>query len=181
LATLKAVPVPDVIDVGPDCMVTAIPSDSAVRSQHVTCGQIEMDMSWQAFSTRSTAAAVMAARRYLTRGVDSEGRSEAWLEAPDATPTAWRIMQSNDPVYALGVAVWIDGEVVRPGLRMRVRMALDSLLGSAHTPTVVVVTPAVVWDGLTMAQRRAAEEGLGDFLLRHQDLDRTIGGLTALP
>jgi exosortase A len=180
LATLKAVPVPDAIDVGPDCSVTAIPSASAVHSQRVTCGETEMDMSWQAFSPRSTAAAVMAARRYLTRGVDSKGRSEAWLETADATPTAWRIMQSNDPVYALGVAVWIDGEAVRPGLRMRVRMALESLLGSAHTPMVVIVTPAVVWDGLTMAQRRAAEESLGDFLLRHRDLDHRIGALTAM-
>ncbi len=153
----------------------ALPADSPhERSQRVTCGETVLAMRWQALSPRSTAAAVMAARRRMTRAVESEGLSQAWL----GTASAWLIMQSNDPVATLGVAVWVDGKPVRPGLRMRVRMAIDSLFGSAHAPLVMTVTPVVDWRRLSLVERQAVDAGLVGFLGGHPGLDRVVGGLT---
>ncbi|MFL5289640.1 MAG: hypothetical protein ACJ8AW_53955, partial [Rhodopila sp.] len=107
---------------------TAAPG--AVGSGAVGPG-MAVDMHWQAFSARSTAGAVMAGRRQMYRLVDTEGRSEAWLQTPDGTPSVWRIMHANDPFGVLAVGVWVDGQPVRPGMRMRARMAADSLLGTS--------------------------------------------------
>jgi hypothetical protein len=138
-----------------------------------------MDMRWQALPSRSTAGAVMAARRELSHAVESEGRSEAWLDTGDGRPSAWRIMRSDDPAYALAVSVWINGNAVRPGLKMRLRMALDSLTGSAHAPLVLTVTPVVDWRALTLTQRRVAEDALSVFLLEHRGLDQAVEAVTA--
>ena len=172
------------IDPGPGCTASALPAAVAVsppvQGQRVTCGDGAMDLRWQALSPRSTAGAVMAARRDLSRAVDSEGRSEAWLNTGDGKPSAWRIMRSDDPAYALGVSVWIDGQPNRPGLNMRLRMALDSLSGPAHAPLVMTVTPAVDWAALTVTERRIAEDRLAAFLVAHPGLDQAVGAATAL-
>jgi exosortase A len=180
LATLRPAPVPEAIDVGPGCMVASMPAEGAVRGQRVTCGLLAMDMRWQAFSARSTAGAVMAGRRQMYRLVDTEGRSEAWLATPDGAPSAWRIMRSNDPFAMLAVGVWIDGKPVRPGMGMRIRMALDSLLGAAHVPLVVTVTPAIEWQRLPTAQRKMFEGELESFLLAHRELELAIGTVTGI-
>jgi hypothetical protein len=138
-----------------------------------------MDMTWQAFSTHATAAAVMAGRRELYRRVDTESLSEAWLETPGQAPSPWRIMRSNEPFYALGVAVWIDGKAARPGLRMRLTMALDSLIGSAHAPMVITVAPALDWTTLTTTERAIAVAGLVDFLQSGHNLGQAVEALTA--
>jgi exosortase A len=164
---------PDTIDFGPGCIVTALPADTPrERSQRVDCGGTVMAVRWQALSPRSTAAAVMAARRRMCRSVESEGLSEAWLQAADGSASAWRIMRSSDPVAMLGVAVWVDGKPVRPGMQMRARMAVDSLLGSAHAPLMMTVTPVVDWGPLGATQRRDVEAGLQEFLIAHPGLGR---------
>jgi exosortase len=180
LASAAGGSAPDSIEVGQGCTVMALPADSPrERSQRVTCGGTVLVMRWQVFSPRSTAAAVMAARRQMCQAVESEGLSEAWLETTDGSASAWRIMRSGDPVAMLGVAVWVDGKPVRPGMRMRVQMAADSLLGSAHAPLVMTVTPVVDWRRLSLTERRVVETGLGDFLVAHRGWDRVAGALTA--
>nr|WP_294523669.1 exosortase A [uncultured Rhodopila sp.] len=166
------------IDLGPDCSVAALPG--AEPGQRATCGDVVMDMRWQALSPRSTAGAVMAAWRTLCRPADGESRAEAWLNTGDGKPSAWRIIRVEDPAYALGVSVWIDGRPVRPGLAMRLRMALDSLTGSAHAPLVMTVTPAVHWEALTVTRRRIAEDELGAFLAAHRGLDQAVRAVTAV-
>jgi exosortase A len=172
------------IDPGPGCTASALPAavsaSPPVQGQRVACGDVVMDMRWQALSPLSTAGAVMVALRNLSRAVDSEDESENWLDTGDGKPSAWRIKRSNEPAYALGVSVWINGQPQRPGLRMRLRMALDSLTGSAHAPLVMTVTPAVDWTALTLTERRLALDGLVAFLVAHQGLDQTIGAATAL-
>jgi exosortase A len=172
------------IDPGPGCAASALPAALAasppLQGQRVTCGDVAMDLRWQALSPRSTGGAVMVAWRELTRPADSEGRSEGWLDTGGGKPTAWRIVRSSDPAYVLGVAVWIDGQPVRPGLKMRLRMALNSLTGSAHAPMVLTVTPAVDWKALSFTQQRDAEERLAAFLVGHRGLDEAVGAVTAL-
>lgn len=74
---------PATIDVGGGCTVVAggpvSPSAGQVRTQRVACGAIAMDMTWEAFSPRVTAAPVMLERRRLTRQAQTEGLTESWL------------------------------------------------------------------------------------------------------
>jgi hypothetical protein len=138
-----------------------------------------MDIRWEAFSPRITAAPLMAERRRLVLRAETEGLQENWLPTQDGSANAWRIMISNDPAYAIAVSLWVDGRPVRPGLAMRARMAMNSLFGSGFAPMVVAVTPAVDWDQLKPADRRQAEESVAAFLLAHRNLDRTVAALTA--
>jgi hypothetical protein len=138
-------------------------------------------MNWATFSPRSTAAPVMAARRRMVAGAITEGLQEAWLDTPGGSLGAWRLMKSNDPAYAIAVSVWVEGKPVRPGLPMRLRMALSSLTGSAFAPMVVSVTPVVNWRTGNQAEIVAAEDALPRFLAAHPELDATIGALSALP
>ncbi|WP_428531271.1 exosortase A [Rhodopila sp.] len=181
-ATATPVAAPLVIDVGPGCIVRAIAPDAAMlpsRTQLVRCGGLAMQMTWQAFSPRITAAPLMSERRRLVVHADTEGHEEHWLATGDATPSTWRIITSNDPAFAVAVSVWVNGKPVRPGLAMRVGMAMDSLFGSNFAPIVVTLTPAVDWTVLNPAERREAESSLATFLRNHGTLDQTIATLSA--
>jgi hypothetical protein len=109
----------------------------------------------------------------------SEDLQEHWLETPDGTPSAWRVMVTNEPSYAIAVAVWVDGRPVRPGMAMRLRMALNSLVGSTYNPMVVTVTPVVDWETRNGAELKAAEDALPHFLLTHPELGQTVADLSA--
>ena len=137
-----------------------------------------MRMTWETFSPRVTAAPLMAARRRLALRAETEGLQESWFDPRDGTLSAWRVMTSNDPAFAIAVSVWVDGKPVRPGLAMRARMAMNSLVGSAFAPMVLTVTPVVNWGKLNENERKAAEDGLSKFLLQHHDLNRTIRAIS---
>ncbi len=183
MATGQPPQVPAVIDLGPGCVLQASsppPSASSrLQAQRAVCGGVAMDMTWAAFSPRITAALLMAQRRRMVLRAATEGLSEDWFETPDGSPSAWRIMRSNDPAFVIAVSVWVDGKPTRPGLAMRARMAMNSLFGSAYTPMVVTISPAVNWDDINGAERKAADASLATFLLSHPDLDRTVGTLSA--
>ena len=102
------------------------------------------------------------------------------MDQGDGTFSAWRVMKSNDPAYVIATSVWIDGKPVRPGLGMRVRMALNSLIGSDYAPMVVTVTPVVDWQARNGSELKAAEDALPHFLLNHPGLDETVGALSIL-
>jgi hypothetical protein len=89
-------------------------------------------------------------------------------------------MMSHEPAYAVAVAIWMDGKPVRPGLMMRLRMALHSVSGSDYMPMVVTVTPVVNWETRNAAELRAAHEVLPRFLMTHPELARTVETLSAL-
>jgi exosortase A len=187
LASAAAAPVspPPRIPMGADCSVQPAPppegGGTAVRSQTVACpGGLPMTVSWAAFMPRSTAAPVMAERRRMVSKALTEGLAESWLDSADGAPTAWRIMHSDDPAYVIAAAIWIDGSPVRPGLAMRLRMALNSLFGSAYAPLVVTVTPVTNWETRNGVELRAAESSVAQFLQAHPDIDRTVGDLSAL-
>jgi exosortase A len=183
MATVGQVPEPVVIDVGPGCRVRVAdpvtPPLDGVTTQRVTCGGIAMDMSWRVFSPRITAAPLMAERRRLVMRAETEGLQESWLDANGGPPRAWRLMTSDDPMFAIGVSMWVNGEPVRPGLAMRARMAMNSLFGSAFAPMVVTVTPAVDWNAMNGTDRKDAVAAIPAFLLRHPDLDRNVAASSA--
>jgi exosortase A len=175
---------PNVIPIGPGCSVLAEaasdPAKPGVRTERVTCGDLRVNLAWQAFSPTVTAGPVMAARRRLARAAESESLSESWLAGSDGAGSGWRIMQSNDPAYVLAVGIWIDGRPVRPGMAMRAHMALNSLFGTTHAPMVVTVTPAVDWDGLRPGAVKAVQAKLEAFLVSHPGLDSGVGTASAL-
>ncbi|HEX4173759.1 MAG TPA: exosortase, partial [Acetobacteraceae bacterium] len=182
MAAATSVVTPFRIDVGPDCEVQPVASaeGAAVRRQRVLCGAVPLEMSWEAFSPRSTAAPLMSARRKMVAGARTEGIQENWLDQSDRTSNTWRVMKSNDPVYVIATSVWIDGKPVRPGLGMRVRMALNSLIGSDFAPMVVTVTPEVDWQARNGSEPQVAEDALPLFLLNHPGLDKTVGALSMM-
>jgi exosortase A len=182
MAAERSVATPSRIEVGSDCQVQ--PAESAegatVRSQRVVCGADALDMSWEAFPPRSTAASMMSARRRMMTGARVEGIQENWLTQSDGTLRAWRVVKSNDPAYVAATSVWIDGRPVRPGLGMRARMALNSLTGSDFAPMVVTVTPVRDWPAGNGPGLKAVDDALLHFLLTHPNLDETVKALSAL-
>ncbi len=173
------------IDLGPGCVAVAgAPAEpdaaAQVTTQRVVCGGITLDVVRQSFSPRSTAAPVMQARRHLVRRTDTDQLTQSWFAAPGDPSGAWQIMRTSDPDYVIGVAIWIDGRPVRPGMAMRLRMARDSLFGSAHAPTVLTLTPAVSWPDLTPDARRRAMGSVAAVLQAHPDLDDRIGTTSAM-
>ncbi len=168
------------IDVGDGCTVTVGVPAGAVATQRVVCGEATMDLAWEAFSPRVTAAPLMAEWWRLSRRADTENLSESWLPSDRVGPRAWRIMQSDDPAFVLAAAVWVDGKIVRQGMAMRARMALNSLLGSAHVPLLVTVTPVASAAGMSVEAQKAAAASLALFLHVHADLDARVGALTAV-
>ena len=183
VATAAPVAVPPAIDVGSGCIVHVLGTDGSLppsaHRQRVVCDGLAMDIDWQVFSPRITAAPLLAERRRLVLRAETEGHEQHWLATKNATRGAWRIITSPDPAFAIAVSIWVDGKPARPGQAMRLRMAVDSLLGSAFTPIVVTVTPAVDWNALQPAQRSEAAASLAAFLLSHPALDRTVGRLSA--
>lgn len=177
LATATRTDAPGSIDMGSDCAVRVAQVGALhVRTQRVVCGNITMDVTWEAFSPRITAAPLMAERRRLVLRALTEGLQENWLATMDEASSAWRIMTSSDPAFAIAVSMWVDGKPVRPGLAMRTRMAMNSLFGSTFAPMIVTVTPVTDWD--SPKDRREAEANIPAFLLLHRDLDRTVGMLS---
>jgi exosortase A len=172
---------PAQIEIGGGCLIQPLApvEGSAIRSQRVLCGALPVELSWIAFSTRSTAGPVMSARRRMVANALNEDLQEKWLQSSDGTPSAWLLMITNDPSYAVAVAVWVDGRPVRPGLAMRLRMAVSSLVGSAYEPMVVTITPVVNWNTNNGAELKVAEDALPQFLLTHPELDQTVARLSA--
>jgi hypothetical protein len=187
MATATPEPLLASLDMGAGCtgqpagqsVGSAASAASRVNTQRVVCDGVAWDLSWEAFSPRVTAGPLMAERRRLVVRAETEGLQEHWLETADDASSAWRIMMSDDPAFAIGVSIWVDGKPVRPGLAMRTRMAMNSLFGSNFAPLVVTVTPAVDWDGLNGIERKQAMGLVPAFLLQHRDLDRTIGKMSA--
>jgi exosortase A len=119
LAAGVPVQVPARIDIGSGCMVQPLPPSQgpAMGSERVLCGAVPVDISWAVFSPRTTAGPVMAARRRMVAGALTEGLQEDWLESGSATSSAWRIMKSSDPNYAIDAAEDGPEQSRRIGLR----------------------------------------------------------------
>jgi exosortase A len=178
------VSLPDSIAVGLDCTIVAgVPADphaTRVRTQRVACADVTMDMTWEVFPPRVTAGPVMLERRRLCRQAETESLSEAWLPDTGDQHRAWRIFRSDEPTSIIAASIWIDGRPSRPGLAMRVRMALDSLFGSSFAPMLMTVAPAVAWQTMTPVARQRAEASVVRFLQEHPDLDVRVGAVSAL-
>ena len=181
--TLASAPALATIAVGPDCSVVSISANESrtVHGQRVSCGGVAMDMAWVTFSPRSTAGPLMAERRRMaSTAITAEDFSQFWFDPGDGKTSAWDIMSTADPGYIVAVSIWVGGKTVRPGLKMRLHMALNSVFGSSYAPMVVAVTPVLDWSKGSGVSMAAAGAVLTGFLTAHPDLDPTIGKLSAI-
>ena len=94
-----------------------------------------------------------------------------WMPVTDGEPRVWRLLRSAPPGPILAIAMWIDGQPTRSGLRERLRLALSSIAG-AIAP--VTITPDRDWAALSPAERMQAEQQLVGFLQQRPDLTRQI-------
>jgi exosortase A len=155
------------------------PNATNQQTLHVVCGGEAFEIAWQALPPRATAGTLMTIRRRMIRPVLSEDLTQSWLgSGGESRP--WLIMQADEPAYALAVGVWVDGVPTRPGLGMRMRMAIDSMVGSSHVPMVVTITPAVAWDTASPQGLQDAAAALRSFLQRHPEFDSAVGAVTAV-
>ncbi|HYZ20627.1 MAG TPA: exosortase A, partial [Rhodopila sp.] len=177
-AALPSGPAPDysgVIPTGAGCTAQPGAGQGDVHSERITCGDVVMDLAWQIFPPRTTAGPVLAARYRMTLRAATEGRSEAWSQAPGA----WRHMTSNDPAYVTAVCIWFGGQAARPGLAMRARMAWNSLGGSPDAPIIATLTPVADWARLPPGQAMKLHMQLESFLSEHPQLTASLGALSA--
>jgi exosortase len=170
----------DKLAFGSDCTTAAAPAQAGAATLRVTCGDAVMDLAWTTFSPRATAGVVMAQRRRMVMGALTEGLLEHWMPDVDGHPSPWHLMESSDPDYMTAVAVWVEGRPVRPGMQMRLHMALDSLTGTSHVPVVMTVTPVVDWDSLSPIGREAADAGLKAFIANHPNLTDQVSALSTV-
>lgn len=171
-----------VLRLGPGCDTQAgsVPS-GPTQQVRVTCGDTAMDIAWQMFSPRSTAGPVMTARRRMVQAAETESHAEAWIDTPDGSPGPWRIMSSTDPVYVTAVAVWVDGQPVRPGIVIRARMAVQSLTGGHDRSMVVTITPVVDWAHVSFSHRDEIRTALQQFIRQRTELNDALAGLSRTP
>jgi exosortase A len=171
-ATMAEPIIPAGIEIGSGCTTEVRTQTHGAR---VVCDIGAFDVVWRVFSPHATAGTVMAARWQLTAAVQTESLSESWL-----ANSAWRVMQSNDPPQLMAAVVWVEGRPVRPGLAMRLRMAVDSIIGAAVRPLVMAVTPAIDLGALSPDQATAVQAKLLAFLAS-QRLDGALQRLAHGP
>jgi len=176
-AHLAALPAPE-----PGCQtVSAGPAQQLGQGiavlRHVTCGVAPLEVVVVTFSPHVTAEPILAARRALTRPPGAEDVRERALPIPRVDGADWRVVQSNDPAYLSVAAMWVDGQPTWGGLRMRVQMAWQSLLGSAHAPILVVVRPPGQAGHGTTETRQDTERQIVSFLLGYPAFSAQIAGM----
>jgi len=184
IASVRPVAAPATVELGPGCSVVDRDAGASnpfwVETRRIICAGTTLDMTWEFFSPRVTAGRLMAERRRLIRPALTETYSQAWLSAVGDQPSAWSVMQSTEPTYLLAASIWIDGKPIRPGLAMRVKMAMDSLFGSDHAPLIMTIAPVLKRSGMTAADLGRAQASLTSFLLTHPDLNARIEATSAL-
>jgi len=140
------------LNFGPACIDVAsempTPLDVAGRlvTRRIACdGQI-FDVQIAVFGVHSTAAPVLAAERVLTVipniTHDENFETESvLLPVTGGAANPWRLIRSTRPGPMVAIAIWVDGKPAGGGLRMRARLAWESLMGAPMGPVLVTVRP----------------------------------------
>ena len=106
----------------------------------------DLDVQIVVFGVHSTAAPVLAAERVLTVipniTHDENFETESVrLPVTGGAANPWRLIRSTRPGPMVAVAIWVDGKPAGGGLRMRARLAWESLMGAPTGPVLVTVRP----------------------------------------
>ena len=158
------------------------------RRPNATAGQAVFSMPcvnqrWtimvQALPAGTTAGKLDDARRAAIGPTDPE---ETTTEpVTDLPPTAgrWQAVISADPAKLAAVAIWLDGEPASGGLRQRLRLAQQSMLGATQPPLLIAIT-AQASARFSPPDIKQATNELQQILAAQPDLDHEAAGLTGL-
>lgn len=177
---------PIALDPPPNCQATKAPdiierpAGGRLLVMRMVCGGTEYDLALETFSSRGTSGPVLAERRRVTRPKPSENITEVPLNDQDDRDSLWRLVRSSSPHHLAAARVWIDGEPMNAGLRMRIVQAKASVLGSSQVPALLVVQPTIDFERASYDQRVEAEQRLKAFVLAIPDLDARMRAMTRL-
>jgi len=159
------------LDFGPDCSgladhaPTPLDIPGRVTSQRIACEGLIFDVQIDVLSTHSTAAPLLVAQRRLgaIANVTHDDEFEVDWSAfpiPGAPAHLWKLSHTSEPGPMVAIASWVDGRPAGGGLRMRVSMARQSLVGAPVPPIVVAVRPKIDQYPLPRATAEAIERKL---------------------
>jgi exosortase A len=152
---------PSCLSIGEPAPMAASPLGHAV-SQRMDCGGIQVTLVVEVFSPRSTAAAINAERRRLSRPQGADDITETPLpSAAGDGQRAWRLIRANEPAFIALAGMWIDGEPPpRSGLQMRLEMARTSVAGTTFAPVLITMTPVTDWGRIGMREKERTTDQL---------------------
>ncbi len=157
------------------------PAGGRLLVMRMVCGGAEYDLALETFSSRGTSGPVLAERRRVTRPKPSENISELPINDAADRDSLWRLVRSTEPHHLAAARVWIEGEPMNAGMRMRIIQAKASLFGSNQVPALLIVQPRMDFEAASYEQRVEAEQRLKAFVLALPDLDARMRAMTRLP
>jgi len=168
-------------DLGGDCRPVAQPTGRvppvAASVAYLDCAGDQIRIAIALFPGRVNPGQIIVAQRYLS-GEAGGGESDVGTLATRNGPP-WRLLERREPFGSGATAMWIDGAPARLGLSTRIRLARDSMLGAAHPPVLVGMTPNIDWAREGGAGRARARQMMTRFLDQRPDLPDRITALAA--
>ena len=164
--------------VQPTPLTEGLGSPGRVIVQRVRCADGIVELTIEVFSPRTTASRLIAEQRRLTLLPGAEDVQSHPLQIAHAPARTWRMVETPNPFHLVATSLWVEGKPTQGGLGMRLRQALNSIVGSRFFPVLVVVTPEA--DPLGDGSNRAgqAERNITTFLQSQADLTNQIARLT---
>ncbi len=119
---------------------------AAGNQRRITCHGVTVEATVKLFGLRRGSAALRAWHDATDPGESEDSRTE-WLETPYAR---WPVVTVNAPDRILTAALWLDGQKVVDGLRLRLRLARAGFGPAGKTfQLITLVTPAAGADART--------------------------------
>ena len=138
--------------------------------QRFNCGQGPVTLSIEVFSPRSTASRMLAEQRRLTDVTGADDVQSRPVSVSGSPPGTWRLVARTNPNRVAATSLWIDGEPGELRLAARARQAWHSIVGSAYSPVLVVVTAAYGSDDVSLLARQRAARAIAEFLQSQPEL-----------
>jgi hypothetical protein len=145
--------------------------------QRFDCGQGVLTLTIEVFSPRSATSRLVAEQRRLTDMEGAEDVQSMPLNAPDAPPGAWRMIEAAEATHVAAASLWIEGKPAQLGLMGRARQAWRSVVGSQWAPVLVVVRAKRNMHLPYTASRQQAADSVEVFLRTQPQLATLIASL----
>jgi exosortase A len=158
-----------------DCRPTGDPPGPV---QHFDCQGGWLTATLRVLPPHAAPAALRAARAEATGERDAADAATSQLVLDGVQPRVWRLVQLSEPSRLSATAEWVDGAPDPGGLSGRLRLAWNSVAGSASPPVLVAASllPASLQHE---EDRAAARRILHDFLAAQGRLLAAIPRATA--
>ena len=177
------------LDFGPACTSLAggAPPQAdlpgRLASQRIACAGMTFDVQVDLLNTHTTSGPLLVAQRglgFIPNTTHDPEFEVDWVAfpVPGAPANLWQLAHTSQPGPMVAVAMWVDGKPAGGGLRMRARMAWQSLVGAPLPPAVVAVRPEVDQYPMPAATAYAIETKLAR-VLAQADLEPQVARMIA--